>query len=241
MYSIINYIYSDSCGEGDGTAPHSSTLDWKIPGTEEPRRLQSMGLLRIGQDWATSLSLFIHALEKEMATHSSILAWRIPGTGEPGGLLSMRSHRVGLDWSDLVVAAAAAAADSWESLGLQGDQTSQSYRKSTLNIHWKDWCWSWNSNTLATWCEVLTHWKRPWCWERLKEEGERDDRGWDGWMASLTQWTWVWVNSGSWWWTQRPGMVQSMGLQRVGHDWVTELNWTDVTGFHDLSFLNIEL
>ena len=62
-----------------------------------------------------------------------------------------------------------------------------------LNIHWKDWCWSWNSNTLATWCEELTHWKRPWCWERLKV-GEGDDRGWDGWMASLTQWTWVWVN-----------------------------------------------
>ena len=63
--------------------------------------------------------------------------------------------------------------------------------------HWKDWCWSWNSNTLATWCEELTHWKRPWCWGRLKV-GEGDDRGWDGWMASLTRWTWVWVNSGSW-------------------------------------------
>ena len=54
-----------------------------------------------------------------------------------------------------------------------------------------DWCWSWNSNTLATWCKELTHWKRPWCWERLKAEGEGDDRGWDGWMASLTRWTWV--------------------------------------------------
>ena len=62
--------------------------------------------------------------------------------------------------------------------------------KSVLNIPWKDWCWSWNSNTLATWWE-LTHWKRPWCWERLKA-GEGDDRGWDGWMASPTQWTWVW-------------------------------------------------
>ena len=65
-------------------------------------------------------------------------------------------------------------------------------------VHWKDRCWSWNSNTLATWCEVLTHLKRPWCWERLKER-EGDSRGWDGWMASLTQWTWVWVNSRSWW------------------------------------------
>ena len=66
---------------------------------------------------------------------------------------------------------------------------------------------------------------RPWCWERLKAGGEGDDRGWDGWMASPTQWTWVWVHSGSWWWTGRPGMLQSMGSQRVGHDWATELNW----------------
>jgi len=90
---------------------------------------------------------------------------------------------------------------------------------------WKDWCWSWNSNTLATWCKELTYWKRPWCWERLKAGGEGDDRGWNGWMASPTQWTWVSVNSGSWQWTGRRGMLQSMGLQRVGHDWVTELNW----------------
>ena len=71
--------------------------------------------------------------------------------------------------------------------------------------------------------------KRPWCWEGLKAGGEGDDRGWDGWMASPTQWTWVWVNSGSWWWTGRPGMLQSMGLQRVGHNWATELNWTEPT------------
>ena len=63
----------------------------------------------------------------------------------------------------------------------------------TPEYSWKDWCWSWNSNTLATWCEELTHWKRPGCWERLKSGGEGDDRGWDGWMASPTQWTWVWV------------------------------------------------
>ena len=94
--------------------------------------------------------------------------------------------------------------------------------KSVLNIHWRDWCWSWNSNTSATWCKKLTHLKRPWCWERLKAEEEADNRGWDGWMASPTQWTWVWVNSGSWWWTGRPGVLQSMGSQRVGHNWVTE-------------------
>ena len=105
--------------------------------------------------------------------------------------------------------------DSWESLGLQGDQTSQCWKKSILNIHWKDWFW--NSNTLATWCEELTHWKRPWCWERLKA-GEGDNRGWDGWMAPPTQWTWVWASSWSWWRTGRPGVLQSMGSQRIRHD-----------------------
>ena len=66
---------------------------------------------------------------------------------------------------------------------------------------------------------------RDWWWARLKV-GERDDRGWDGWMTSPTQWTWVWINSGSWWWRGRPGVLQSMGSQRVGHDWATELNWS---------------
>ena len=80
-------------------APHSSTVAWKIPWMEEPGRLQSMGSLRVGHHWATSLSTF-HVLEKEMATHSSVLAWRIPGTENPGGLQSMGSHRVGHDWSD---------------------------------------------------------------------------------------------------------------------------------------------
>ena len=123
--------------------------------------------------------------------------------------------------------------DSWESLGLQGDPTSPSWRKSTLNVHWKDWCWSWNSNTLATWCEELTHLKRPCCWERLRAGGEGDDRGCDGWMASLTQWTWVWIDSGSWWWTGRPGMLKSIGSQ--SRTWMsnwTELNWTELNCIH---------
>ena len=114
--------------------------------------------------------------------------------------------------------------DSWESLGLQGDPTSPSWRRSVLGVHWKDWCWSWNSHTLATWCEELSHLKRPWCWERLRAGGEGNDRGWDGWMASPTQWTWVWVNSGSWWWTGRPGVLQFIRLQSQTRlsDW-TEL------------------
>ena len=124
--------------------------------------------------------------------------------------------------------------DSWESLGLQGDLTSPSYRKSTLNIHWKDWCWSWSSNALAIWCEEPTHGKRLWCWERQKAGRAGDDRGWDGWMALPTQWTWVWASSGSWWWPGKPGVLQSMRSQRVGHDWVTEQQHNNM-GVH-LSF-----
>ena len=87
-------------------------------------------------------------------------------------------------------------------------------------------CWSWNSDTLISWCEELTHWKRPWWWERLKARGEGDDRGWDGWMASLTRCIWVQASSGRWWWTGRSGVLQSMGSQKVRHDGETELNWS---------------
>ena len=107
-----------------------------------------------------------------------------------------------------------------ESFGLQGDQTSQSYRKSALNIHWKNLCWI--SNTLATWWEELIHWERPWCCERLRAGEEGDNRGRDGWMVSLTRWTCVWVTSMRQWWTGKPGVRQSMGSQRVGHDWDTK-------------------
>ena len=85
---------------------------------------------------------------------------------------------------------------------------------------------------LATSWEELTHWKRPWCWEGLRAGGEGDDQGWDGWMASLTWWTCVWVHSGSWWWIGRPGVLRFMGSQRVGHDWATELNWTEGTVYY---------
>ena len=97
---------------------------------------------------------------------------------------------------------------------------------------------SWNSNTLATWCEELTHLKRPWCWKTLKTGGE-GDRGWGGWMASLTQWTWVWVSSWSWCWTRRPGLLQLMGSQRVEHNWVTEhgLNYQSLYIFLQNSLL----
>ena len=79
------------------------------------------------------------------------------------------------------------------------------------DIHWKDWCWNWSFNILATWYKGLTHWKRLWGWEKLKAGGEGDNRGWDGWMASPTWRTWVWASSRSWWWTGKPGVLQSMG------------------------------
>ena len=103
--------------------------------------------------------------------------------------------------------------------------------------YWKDWYWSWKSNTLATWCEELTHLKRPWCWERLKAGGEGDNRGWDGWVASPIWWTWVWVCSRIWWWTGKPGVLQSRGSQRIGHDWAVKLNWTELRAGWHLDFL----
>ena len=90
-------------------------------------------------------------------------------------------------------------------------------------------------------CKELTHWKRPWCWEWLGAGREEDDRGWDGWMASPTRWTWVWVNTGNWWWTGRPGTLRFMS-QRVWTDWATELNWTEcfTTGGHRVMWNSTE-
>ena len=118
--------------------------------------------------------------------------------------------------------------------------TSQSKRKLVLDIHWKNWCWSWKSNTLATWCEELTHWKRPWCWERLKAGWEEVNREWDGQMHHRHREHVFdqspWAGDG-----QESLACCSPWVCRVGHDWVTELNWTDLpwskgTGYHDLSF-----
>ena len=93
----------------------------------------------------------------------------------------------------------------------------------------------WSSSTLATWCEEPTHWRRPWGWERLRAGGELEHRRWDGWMASLTQRTWVWVDSRSWWWTGRPGML--CVVHEVAKSWTrlsnwTEVNWMDLVYFH---------
>ena len=111
--------------------------------------------------------------------------------------------------------------DSWESLGLQGDPNSPFWRRLVLGVLWKDWC---SFQTPVLWPPHVKSWLigKDWCWDGLGA-GEGDERVWDGWMASPTWWTWVWVNSGNEWWTERPGMLWFMGLQRVGHNWVTEL------------------
>ena len=128
--------------------------------------------------------------------------------------------------------------DSWESLGLQGDPTSPFWRRSALGFLWKEWCWSLNS---STWPPHAKSWLigKDWCWEGLGAGGKGDDRGGDSWMASLTGWTWVWVNSGSWWWTGRPDVVRFMGLQRVRQDWAT--NSTELSMFFSVkdSFYSI--
>ena len=105
-------------------------------------------------------------------------------------------------------------------------------------VHSEDQPWDFfgrndaKAETPGLWPPHAKSWliRRLWCWKGLGAGGKRDDRGWDGWMASPTWWTWVWVNSGNWWWTGRSGMLRFMGSQRVGHDWVTELtNWTKTT------------
>ena len=129
--------------------------------------------------------------------------------------------------------------DSWESLGLQGDPTNSILNEISPGCSLEGLMLKLNSDTLATSWEELTHWKRPRYWEGLGAGGEGNDRGWDGCMASLTQWTWVWMNSRSWWWTGRPGMLQFMELQESDMtDWLnwTELNWVNNNSANQYSY-----
>ena len=130
---------------------------------------------------------------------------------------------LGFDWSSInSFQLSFLASVSQTTNGDMWDSFTSKMMKIFIFVLYTYWCWSGNSNTLVTWCKGLTHWKRSWCWERLRAGGEGDDRVW---MASPTQWTWVWVDSGSWWWTGSPGVLWFMEWQRVGHDWDTELNW----------------
>ena len=212
---------------------HSSTLAWRIPWREGSGRLQSMVSQRVGHDWATSLLLG----RKVMTNIDSLLKTRDITLSTKVHLVKAMIFPVVLygceSWT--IKKAEHQRIDAfelwcWRRL-LRVPWTATRFNQSILKecsleglgVHWKDWCWSWNSNTLATWCEELTHLKRPWCWERLRARGEGDNRGWDGWMASLTQWTWIWVDSGSWWWTGGLACCSSWG--RKESDMTERLNW----------------
>ena len=140
-----------------------------------------------------------------------------------------------LSAEELMLLNCGAGEDSWESLGLQGDPTSPSWRKSVLNINWKDWCWSWNSNTVATWCKELTHWKRPWCWERLRAGGEgtvEDEKV--GWHHRL--------NGHGFGWTLGVGQggLECCGSQDHKEPDTTEwLNWTELSAWKPSCWLSV--
>ena len=176
METVANFIFLGSKTIADGDCRH------EIKRCLLPRRKAMTNLDRIVKK--TDITLPTKACLVNTMVFPVVMYW--------GKIWSKNK----LNTEELMLMNCVDGGDSWESLGLQRDHTIQSWRKSVLNIHWNDWCWSWNSNTLTTWCEELTHWKRPWCWERLKAGGEGDDRGWDGWMASLTQCLWVWASSG---------------------------------------------
>ena len=190
-------------------ATHSSVLAWRIPGMREPGGLPSMRSHRVRHGWS---DLAAAAAVWYQVSIKYILRCRQCFTLQP---LKMRIYIQIYDmkYTHLLFY----IYTSYKIIHPLGKCLS--FWKC---IHWKDWCWSWNSNTLATWCKELTQWKRPWCWERLKVGREGDDRGWDDWMASLTQWTWVWVSFWSWWWAGKPWGC------RVRHDWATKLNWTEL-------------
>ena len=211
-------------------ATHSSILAWRIPGMGEPGGLPSMGSHRVGHDWS---NLAAAAADSILKSRDITLSTKVPLV------------------KAIVFPVVMYGCESWNI------KKAEHWRIDAFEL----WCWRrllwvpWTARrsnqsilkeispecSLATWCEELTHLKRPWCWERLRAGGEGDGRGWDGWMVSLTQWTWVWVNSGSWWWTGRPGVLWFMGSQRVGHNWVTELNWSTPTSTNYKHQVNIPI
>ena len=157
-------------------------------------------------------------LEKEMATPSSILAWRIPWTEEPGRLQSMWSQRVTHNWATntftfnvgIIISPSREMRKHWIFIG-------RIDAEAEAPILWPP----------DAKCQLIgkdLDTGEDWRWE------EKETTGWDGWMASLTRWTWAWASSGNWWWTGKPGMLQSMGSEKVRHNWGTELNWVESIG-----------
>ena len=184
-------------------------------------------------DYSHEIKRCLHLRRKAMTNLDSILKSRditlptkvhlVKAMVFPVVMYGCESWTIKLSTKELMLLTCGVGEDSWEALGHQGDQISQFQRKLILNSHWKGWCWSWSSNTLVTWCEEPTCWKRPWCWERLQAGGEGDNRGRDGWMASLIQWTWVWTSLWEMLRDREPWCAAGFGVTK-SHTQVS--NWT---------------
>ena len=195
-------------------ATHTHILAWKISWTEEPGGLQSMG----SHDWTTNTYLcIIYSQHKNMPLNMHSICQQI-----------WKTRQWPWDWKRSVFIPIVLLKNwCFWTVVLEKTLESPLDYKEIQPVHPKgnqSWIFIGRTDVEAEtpilWppdCKKLTHLERPWCWERLKAGGEGDDRGWDGWMASPTRQAWVWVNSRSWWWTGKPGMLQSMGSQRVGH------------------------
>ena len=209
-------------------ATHSSVLAWRIPGMGEPGGLLSMGSHIVEHDWSDLAAAAADSILKSRDITLTTKVHLVKAIVFPVVLKGCES------WS--VKKARCQRTDAFElwcwrrllrvpSTARRSNQSirkeiSPEYSLEGLMVKLK-------LPYLGHLMQELTHWKRPWCWERLRAGGEGDERGWDGWMASLSQWTWVWAGSRHWWWTGKPGLLQSMRSQRDGHDWMTGLNWTE--------------
>ena len=207
-------------------ATHSSVLAWRIPGTREPGGLLSMGSHRVGHDWsdiaaAAAADGILKRRDITLPTKVCLVKAMVFPVVMYGceSWTIKKAESIRIDVFELwcwrrLFRVPWTARRSNQAI-LKEISPGCSLEGLILKLEFQ---------YLATWCEELTHLKRPWCWERLRAGGEGNDRGWDGWMASPTQRTWGWVDSGSWWWTGRPFMLRFMRSQRVGHNWATELN-----------------
>ena len=190
-------------------ATHSSVLAWRIPGTGEPGGLPS----GVTQSW-TWLKRLSSSSSSPICGFSSSHVWMWE--------LHHKERWALKNFCFLTVMFEKTLESPLDLMEIK--PVSPKGNESKI-IYWKNRYWSRSSNTLATWCEELTHWKKTLMLENIEVTGEGNERGWDIWMASPTPWIWVWESSRSWWWTSKPGMQQSMMSQRVGHNWATELKW----------------
>ena len=231
-------------------ATHSSVLAWRIPGTREPGGLPSMGSHRVGYDWSdlavrklTADGDCSHEIKRHLFLGRKVMTNLESILKSRDITLSTKVHLV----EAMVFPVIMYGCESWTIKKAEHrriDAFELWCWRRLLRVPWtarrsiqsilkeiSPGCslvglmLKLKLQYFSHLMEELTHWKRPWCWERLKAGGERDDRGWDDWMASLSKWMWVWVNSGSWWWTQRPVVFSSWGHKES--DTTEQLNWTE--------------